>query len=269
MRESVLIRNNVVAAGDGTAMIFGHGFGGDQRMWRFIHPAFDNFYRTILFDYVGSGGSDFAAYDSERYSSLEGYATDLLEICEALDIRDAVYVGHSFGSMVGIAAAIREPTYFSQLILLAPNACFINDPPDYIGGLELEDVVDLLSLMERNMTEWANFLAPVAMGNADRPELSEELAATFCANDPTILRRFAKVAFLSDNRSLLPSCPTPSLVLQCRDDSIAPPSVGEFICREIPRCQLRQMQATGHCPHLSHPVETIRLIKEYLATVRG
>lgn len=267
MNNSVVSRNNVHIAGAGaTTMVFAHGFGCDQRMWRFVAPEFSKRYRTILFDYVGSGDSNIGAYDSLRYGSIDGYSDDLLEVCDALDIRDAVFVGHSFSGMVGINAAIREPDRFSRLVLVCPNARFLNDPPGYIGGFERNDIIELLALMDRNMVSWANFLAPVAMKNDDRPELTEELTATFCAGDPYILRHFAEVVFFGDHRHFLPRCPVPALILQCQEDAIAPLSSGAFIHNALPGSTLRIMSAHGHCPHLSDPDETIHLINDYLKT---
>ncbi len=268
MGNPIQVRNHVNVAGNANAptMIFAHGFGTDQSLWRYVEPAFREDYRTVLFDYVGSGKADIQAYDAERYASIEGYASDVLDICNDLKLRDAIFVGHSFSSMVGIVAAIRAPEFFSRLILIGPSARFENDLPDYTGGFEHNDLLDLLGLMDRNMIDWANFMAPVAMKNADRPELTEELASVLNASDPDILRRFAHLVFFGDQRHYLPLCHTPALILQCTNDAIAPISAGEYIRAHLPGSILCYMRATGHCPHVSHPEETIASIGSYLAT---
>jgi sigma-B regulation protein RsbQ len=262
----VLARNNVSVLGAGERpIIFAHGFGCDQHMWRFVTPAFAADHRLVLFDYVGSGRSDLAAYDPARYASLDGYAADVLEICAALDLRDAVFVGHSVSSMIGVLAAIRAPERFSRLVLVGPSPRYLNDPPEYVGGFERADIEGLLDLMDRNYIGWANFLAPTIMRHPEQPELTEELEASFCSTDPEIARRFAEATFLADNRADLPNVPVPALILQCSDDAIAPLAVGEYLHRHMPASTLRVMRATGHCPHMSDPAETIALIKEYLA----
>ena len=261
----VLTRNNVKVFGRGTQpMVFAHGFGCDQNMWRFVTPAFEDDYRIVLFDYVGSGHSDLTAYDPERYSRLDGYAEDLLDVCRALDLRDVILVGHSVSSMIGVLAANREPERFARLVLIGPSPRYVNDAPDYVGGFERADIEGLLDMMERNFIGWANFLAPNIMKNPDRPELGEELTESFCSTDPKIARRFAEATFFADNRADLAQVSVPALVLQCSDDMIAPREVGEFVHRSMPDSTLRLMRATGHCPHLSHPDETIELIREYL-----
>jgi sigma-B regulation protein RsbQ len=254
--------------GKGTQpIVFAHGFGCDQNMWRFITPAFEDDYKIVLFDYVGSGKSDLAAYDAKRYSNLDGYADDVLEICAALELTDVIYVGHSVSSVVGILAHIREPERFERLILIGPSPCYINDPPDYVGGFERSDITALLDVMEKNYMGWANYLAPVVMKNQEQPELTRELEASFCSTDPEIARRFAEATFFSDNRSDLAKVKIPALIMQCSEDSIAPLEVGEYLQRTLPQSTLRVMKATGHCPHMSHPDETIQIIKEYLNAV--
>jgi sigma-B regulation protein RsbQ len=260
----VLKRNNVKVSGRGTQpMLFAHGFGCDQNMWRFVVPAFEENYRVVLFDYVGSGKSDLSAYDPDRYSTLDGYASDVLDICAALDLRDVVYVGHSVSSMVGLLAAKREPDRFAKLIMVGPSPRYINDT-DYVGGFERKDIEGLLDLMDNNFIGWAGFLAPVIMKNAERPELGRELQESFCSTDPKIARRFAEVTFFADNRADLGAATVPSLILQCSEDAIAPMEVGHYLERTMPGSTLRVMRATGHCPHLSHPEETIAAIRDYL-----
>ena len=245
--------------------MFAHGFGCDQNMWRFITPAFENDFKIILFDYVGAGRSDISAYNPERYASLQGYAQDVLEICEALQLQQVIFVGHSVSSMIGLLAAIEEPHYFNQLVMVGPSPSYINEG-DYFGGFERKDIEGLLDTMEKNYIGWANFLAPNIMGHKDRPQLGEELTESFCSTDPIIARQFAKATFFSDNRQDLKKNKIPSLLLQCTDDIIAPMEVGAFLHRNLPRSTLRVMKATGHCPHMSEPAETICLIKEYLST---
>ncbi|HKR00240.1 MAG TPA: alpha/beta hydrolase [Pyrinomonadaceae bacterium] len=249
-------------------MLFAHGFGCDQNMWRFVTPAFEEDYRIVLFDYVGSGKSDLAAYNPERYGNLNGYAQDVLDICNVLELKDVIYVGHSVSSVTGMLASIREPERFEHLILVGPSPCYINDPPGYVGGFERADIEGLLDMMEKNYIGWSNFLAPVVMKNEERPELTRELEASFCSTDPKIARRFAEATFFSDNRSDVPKVKTPSLIMQCSEDAIAPLDVGDYLQLHLPQSTLRIMKATGHCPHMSHPEETIQLIKEYLTGAR-
>ena len=263
--DDILKRNNVTVRGTGTrTMLFAHGFGCDQNMWRFITPAFENDYRLVLFDYVGAGKSDLSAFDEKRYSTLDGYAQDVLDICAALDLRDVIFVGHSVSSMIGVLAAKREPQRFSHLIMVSPSPRYINDD-GYLGGFERAEIEGLLELMDRNFIGWASFLAPVVMKNPERPELGAELEASFCSTDPKIARRFAQTTFFSDNRADLPGLQVPSLILQCAEDAIAPIEVGHYVHRNTPASTLRLMKATGHCPHMSHPEETIAAMQEYLA----
>ncbi len=264
MSQDVVRRNNVKVFGKGTQpMMFAHGFGCDQNMWRFITPSFEDDYRIILFDYVGSGHSDLESYDAKRYSGLQGYAQDVLDIVRELDLSDVIFVGHSVSSMVGILAANEEPGRFSDLILIGPSPRYINDG-EYVGGFERKDIDGLFEMMDRNFIGWANFLAPAIMKNPDRPELGEELTESFCSTDPVIARRFAEATFLADNRDDLAGVSVPSLILQCSDDMVAPDVVGQYLKEKLPGSTLRVMKATGHCPHMSHPDETVALIKEYL-----
>jgi len=262
----ILARNNVNILGKGSQpMLFAHGFGCDQNMWRYLVPAFENDYRLVLFDYVGSGKSDVAAYDVQRYSTLEGYAQDVLEICEALDLRDVIFVGHSVSCMIGVLAAKQQPERFSRIVMVSPSPCYINDG-EYVGGFERADIVGLLDLMDKNYIGWASFLAPVVMKNDDRPELGAELEASFCSTDPNIARRFAQATFFSDNRGDLADVPVPSIILQCVEDAIAPVEVGHYLYRHVPASTLHMLKATGHCPHMSHPEETIAAMKAYLSS---
>ena len=261
----VLTRNNVRVFGRGEQpILFAHGFGCDQSMWRFVTPAFEDGYRIVLFDYVGSGKSDASAWREGRYSDLSGYAQDVLDICEALDLHDVIFVGHSVSSMIGVLAANREPERFSRLIMVGPSPRYINDT-DYVGGFERADIEGLLELMDKNYIGWANFLAPVVMKNEDRPELTKELNESFCSTDPKITRRFAETTFFSDNRADLAAVRIPSLIMQCSEDAIAPVEVGSYLHRSLPQSTLKMLKATGHCPHVSHPEETVEAIRSYLS----
>lgn len=266
----IVARNNVTVTGRGQrTMVLAHGFGCDQNMWRFILPAFEADYRVVVFDYVGSGRSDLRAYHAGRYSNLNGYAQDVLDICEALDLRDVIFVGHSVSAMIGLLAALKAPARFSCLIMLGPSPCYINHPPDYYGGFNRADIVELIDTMQQNYIGWANSLGPAIMKNEDRPELAAELTQSFCSTDPGIARRFAEATFFSDNRADLPKLTVPSLILQCSEDMVAPREVGEYMHRHTPRSTFRQLRAAGHCPHMSAPEETIAVIKDYLAAPPG
>lgn len=250
-------------------MLFAHGFGCDQNMWRFLVPAFENDHKIVLFDYVGSGKSDLKAYDPVRYSNLSGYAEDVLDVCDALELENVIFVGHSVSSMVGMLASIERPGLFSHLLMVGPSPCYINDPPNYVGGFDRDDIVGLLDLMEKNYIGWANYLAPAVMKNSEQPELTAELEASFCSTDPVIARRFAEATFFADNRRDLAHVKVPSLIMQCSEDAIAPVEVGQYLHQALPDSTLTVLSATGHCPHMSHPEETIRTMKEYLASARN
>ena len=263
---SALERNNVQVRGvsDGQPMLFAHGFGCDQNMWRYVWPAFEDEFRVVLFDHVGAGGSDPSAYDPDRYASLHGYAEDILEICDALDLRDVVFVGHSVAAMIGVLAAAERPERFARLVLVGPSPRYIDDE-GYTGGFAREDIEGLLESLESNYLGWSGAMAPVIMGNDDRPELGEELTNSFCRADPEIAAQFARTTFLSDNRADLPRVRTPALVLQCSDDAIAPRAVGEYVAEHLPEGRLVMLEATGHCPNLSAPEETVAAIRAYLS----
>jgi sigma-B regulation protein RsbQ len=243
--------------------MFAHGFGCDQQSWQFITDAFEDDYKVILFDYVGAGHSDLSAFDPSKYSSLEGYAEDVLDICEELDLRNVIFVGHSVSSMIGILAANKNPEYFEKLILIGPSPRYLNDE-GYVGGFERKDLENLFEFMDSNYLGWSSTMAPAIMGNPDRPELGQFLTTSFCTTDPDIARSFARATFFSDNREDLKKVSKPSLTLQCSDDIIAPEQVGEFVRQHTPGNTLYQMKATGHCPHISAPGETIKAIKEFL-----
>jgi sigma-B regulation protein RsbQ len=260
-------RNNVSEHGarDAQPMVFAHGFGCDQHMWRHVWPAFEATHRVVLFDHVGAGGSDLGAYDPRRYGDLQGYAEDVLEICSALALEDVIFVGHSVSAMIGALAAAAEPERFSRLILVGPSPRYV-DEEGYTGGFTREDIEGLLESLESNYLGWSSSLAPVIAGNPDRPELGEELTNSFCRTDPEIAAQFARVTFLSDNRADLPRVRTRTLVMQCAQDAIAPEPVGRYVHEHLPDSELVLLDATGHCPNLSHPEETVATIKAFLAT---
>jgi sigma-B regulation protein RsbQ len=264
-RTRVLERNNVTVSGNpaGRPVVFAHGFGCSQEVWRNVTPAFVDDHLVVTFDSVGAGGSDLSAYDPGKYDSLHGYADDLLEILDDLDLRDAVFVGHSVSAMVGVLAANRDPSRFGALVLVGPSPRYVNDG-DYVGGFEQEDIDSMLDTLDSNYLGWSSAMAPVMTGNADRPEIGLELTDNFCSTDPTIARHFARVTFLSDNRRDLASVSVPTLVLQSTDDVIAPLSVGRFVAGEIPQGRLVVMETTGHCPNLSDPDLLAAEIRAYL-----
>ena len=247
----------------GQPMLFAHGFGCDQNMWRYITPAFEDDYRIVLFDHVGAGHSDLSAFSTSKYSTLDGYAADVLEICDELDLSDVIFVGHSVSSMIGVLAAIREPERFAKLVLVGPSPRYVNDE-GYVGGFAREDIEELLESLDSNYLGWSRAMAPAIMGVPDRPELGEELTNSFCRTDPEIAGHFARVTFLSDNRADLPAVKVPTLVLQCSQDVIAPLPVGDYVHQAIADSQLVRMEAIGHCPNLSAPEETIAAIEAFL-----
>jgi sigma-B regulation protein RsbQ len=261
----VVARNNVVLSGqpDGPAIVFAHGFGCDRNMWRFVAPEFEADHRVVLFDHVGAGDSDISSYDREKYGSLRGYADDVLEILDALRLSRVVFVGHSVSAMIGVLAAADQPDLFDRLVLVGPSPRYVDDD-GYLGGFSRPDIEDLLDSLDSNYLGWSAAMAPVIVGNPDRPELGVELTNSFCRTDPEIARHFARVTFLSDNRADLARVRIPALVLQCSDDVIAPTAVGDYVHRELAGSTLVRLAATGHCPNLSAPEETVAAIKAYL-----
>ena len=261
---NILQRNNVTIKGKGEKiMLFAHGFGCDQNAWRRITGAFADDYKLILFDYIGAGKSDWSAYDETKYSSLIGYAEDIIDICNELHIKEAVFVGHSVSCMIGALASIKEPSLFKKLIFIGPSPCYLNID-GYEGGFEREDIDNLLEIMEDDYIKWSEVMAPKIMGDKQGPELKEELTGFFCSCDPEIAKAFARVTFLSDNRKDLPNIPVESLTLQCSEDIIAPLPVGKYIHEVTPNNKLVFLKATGHCPHMSAPEETITAMKAFL-----
>jgi sigma-B regulation protein RsbQ len=261
----VLKRNNVAVKGKGCqVMMFAHGFGCDQNMWRLVSPAFEEKYKIVLFDHVGGGLSDLSAFIPDKYEKLEGYADDIIEIINALEVSDVIFIGHSVGALIGIIASQKLPELFKLLILVGPSPCYINDG-EYVGGFTRPQIEELLESLDQNHLGWSMAMAPVSMGNPAKPELSAELSNSFCRTDPAIAKHFARTTFLSDKRELLPAVNTPSLILQCSDDVIAPESVGEYMHQKMAGSTLVVMKATGHCPNLSAPEETIAAIKKFLS----
>jgi sigma-B regulation protein RsbQ len=263
---SVLARNCVTVTGvsSGRPMVFVHGFGCDQAMWRFVAPDFEVDHRVVLLDLVGSGRSDLSAYDPEKYGSLRGYAHDIVEVCRELDLADVVFVGHSVSAMIGVLALQEAPDVFGSLVMVGPNPRYIDDG-DYVGGFSRADIAGLLDALDSNHLGWSAQMAPVIMGNhPDNPELAEELTNSFCRTDPEIARQFAGVTFLSDNRADLATVAVPTLVLQCSEDVIAPDVVGRYVHQAVPGSRFTQLAAVGHVPHLSAPKETTAAIRDFL-----
>jgi sigma-B regulation protein RsbQ len=264
VEPAIAERLNARIAGHGDrCMVFAHGFGCDQHMWRFVAPAFEARFRTVLFDYVGAGGSDLSAYDADRYATLEGYAEDVIQLARSMNVTDGVFVGHSVSAMIGLTVARRAPELFSTFVLVGPSPCYI-DEGDYVGGFSREQIDELIEFLDSNHMAWSQAMAPVIMANPDRPELGEELTASFCRTDPDIARRFARVTFLTDSRADLGPIDARVLILQCREDAIAPPGVGDFVQRAIPGSELVTLDVTGHCPNLSAPDATIAAIRAFV-----
>ncbi|TGE29319.1 alpha/beta fold hydrolase [Hymenobacter metallicola] len=262
---SSLKRNNVTVSGAGEqAMVFVHGFGCDQHMWRLVAPAFEDRYQVVLLDLVGSGQSDLTAYNPARYSTLQAHAHDVLEVLHELHLNQVVLVGHSVSAMICVLAAIAEPARIARVVLVAPSPRYLNDE-GYVGGFERADIDELLEAMDSNYLGWSAGVTPLIMGNPERPELAQELNHSFCRTEPTIARHFARVTFLSDNRADLPRLRTPALILQCAQDALAPLAVGNYLHQQLPGSQLVLIETSGHCPHLSAPALTIAAIKQFLA----
>ena len=261
---SVLERNNVHLAGDGPrAMVFAHGFGCDQNMWRFVEPEFRSGFRTVLFDHVGAGKSDLTAYNTAKYASLDGYADDLVEIGNELRLSDAVFVGHSVSAMIGVLASLKAPELFGSLVMVGPSPRYIDDG-EYTGGFSATEIEELLQALADNHMGWSAAMAPAIMGNPDRPELAEELTNSFCRTDPEIAKQFARTTFMADNRADLPRVSARTLVLQCSDDIIAATAVGEYVRDHVPGSEIVYLEASGHCPNLSAPHEVISAIRAFI-----
>lgn len=263
MHPTRRLNAQVFGPADAPVMLFAHGFGCDQNMWRLVAPAFEQDFRVVTFDLVGAGGSDLASYDPVRYGALSGYAADVIDLIEELGAQPVVFVGHSVSSMIGVLAAVERPELFERLVLVAPSACYIDDE-GYVGGFSAADIDDLLESLESNYLGWSHAITPVIMANSDRPDLAQELDESFCRTDPDIARQFAAVTFRSDNRADLPKVSVPTLVLQCREDAIAPQSAGEHVRDNVPDSTYVVLDAVGHCPHLSAPEQTVAAIADFV-----
>jgi len=265
MNQNIIKRNNINISGKGKKpIIFAPGFGCDQTVWKDVLPAFEEDYQVILFDYVGFGGSDISAFNSVKYGKLSGYVQDVLDVCAVLDLKEAIFVGHSVSSMIGLLASNAEQSYFSHLIMIGPSPCYLNDPPDYYGGFEKEDLENLIDMMEKNYIGWANVFSSTLINNAERTDAAKELEDRFCSTDPLIATTFAKACFFTDSRQDITKAKVPSLILQCTEDIIAPKGVGEYLKRNMPNSEITYMNTSSHCPHISDPDETILSIKNYL-----
>ncbi|SHG61744.1 alpha/beta fold hydrolase [Massilia sp. CF038] len=263
----IIKRNNVSVRGNGPmTMLFAHGFGCDQNMWRLLAPHFETRFRTVMYDLTGSGKSDLGAYDRKRHHGLEGHAADMLEVLDAVDAGPTIVVGHSVSGMIGLLAAIERADRFAAQVMVGPSPCYLNDG-DYQGGFGDADIEELLATMDLNFLGWSSAMAPTIMGAPDQPALAEELTNSFCRTDPEIAKHFARVTFTSDHRHRLPHSPVPSLILQCSDDIIAPLSVGHYMHSQMPGSQLRIIENVGHCPHLSAPSASVDAIETFLATL--
>jgi len=265
MSQNILIRNHVTIRGEGErTMILAPGFGCDQTVWDAVCGLLEKEYKLILFDYVGMGKTDVTAFDLNKYSKLSGYVQDLLDVSAALDLHDAIFVGHSVSGMIGLLASLREPKYFSDVIMIGPSPCYVDDPPAYYGGFKEEDLAGLIEMMEKNYIGWSTMFAATVANNPNRLDVTKDLEERFCSTDPVVARTFAEACFFADNRQDLPQVSVPSLIMQCAEDIIAPATVGEYLNKHIPHSTLAFMDATGHCPHMSHPEETVQHIVAYL-----
>ncbi|WP_339902366.1 alpha/beta hydrolase [uncultured Cyclobacterium sp.] len=264
MEKAIINKNNVKRIGKGNqAILFAHGYGCDQNMWRFITPAFEEDYDIVLFDHVGSGNSNESHYDYQKYNSLNGYAEDVISLIENLELEKVIFVGHSVSSIIGLLAATQRPDLFKSMIMIGPSPCYINDE-EYFGGFSKSDIDELIETLESNYLGWSSFITPIIVGNPDKPEFSKELHNSFCNMNPDIAKHFAKVTFLGDNRLDLNKMSIPGLVIQCHPDTISPVKVGKYVYNNLQNGEYMLLEASGHCPHLTAPEKTIAAIKSYL-----
>ncbi|WP_233079834.1 alpha/beta fold hydrolase [Rheinheimera soli] len=267
--DDVILRNNVKITGAGQkVMLMAHGFGCNQLMWRFLTPELSNDYKIVLFDYVGSGGSNLAAYSRQKYADLEGYAQDIIDICTALDLQNVVLVGHSVSSIISLIAAQQIPQRIHSLVMVCPSPCFLNHPPDYLGGFNREDLTELVDLMDKNYIGWAQYLAPLVVGNADTNFVSAELTESFCSTNPITAKNFAKATFFSDYRSLLPLNNHPVLLLQSQTDALASLYIGDYMHKHTPNSVLQVVEAKGHCLHMTHPQQVAGHIQHFMQSLQ-
>lgn len=265
MHEDILSRNHVHVSGKGERnIVLAHGFGCDQNMWRFLVPDLEKRFRVVVFDYVGSGNSSVLAYDKNRYQDLEGYAQDVIEICDTLDLKEVIFVGHSVSSIIGTIASVQRPDLFSKLVMVCPSPCFLNLGEDYSGGFNKEDLEELINLMDKNFIGWANYLAPLVMGQSHSEELINELSGSFCSTDPQYAKPFAKATFFSDHRSILSDAPHPCLIIQSTHDSLAAVEIGEYMAEEIPNSKFDLIEGIGHCLHMTEPKKVLDSIHTFL-----
>lgn len=258
-------RNNVRITGNGeTTLMLAHGFGCDQNMWRFMLPFLETNYKVVLFDYVGCGQSDVSGFDKNRYQTLDGYAQDVIEICDELKLQNIVFIGHSVSSIIGMLAAFKSPTIFSKIVMVCPSPCFLNHSPDYFGGFEKDDLEELINLMDKNYIGWANYLAPLVIGQSNSTELIKELEESFCSTDPNYAKPFAMATFFSDDRESLTKLHLPTLILQSSDDNLASVEVGQYMHKKIPNSTLEITDSKGHCLHITEPDAVFQSIEKFL-----
>ncbi len=263
--ENIEKRNNIKVIGTGnTTIMLAHGFGCDQNMWRLLIPYLKDDCKLVLFDYVGSGNSIKQSFNLERYSDLYGYAKDVNEIIDYLNLTKVHFIGHSVSAMIGLIAQINTPDKFSSLTMVCPSPCFLNKPPSYIGGFEAEDLEELLSLMDKNYMGWANYLSPLVMGATNSKELIDELSNSFCSTDPLMAKQFARATFFGDYRHLLSKSACKTLILQSENDNLASLEIGHYIDNEMQNSELKIIDADGHCLHMTHPSVISPLIHTFV-----
>lgn len=264
-KEAITKRNNVTIHGTGDkTLMLGHGFGCDKRMWRFVLPALSARYTVVLFDYVGSGNSELNSFNIEKYSSLNGYARDVVDIVDAFELENVAFVGHSVSSIIGLIASMDVPDAITELIMVCPSPCFLNHEPDYEGGFDRSDLEELIQLMDKNYIGWANYLAPLVMGSNASQALTGELSGSFCSTDPVAAKTFAKATFFSDHRDLLAQSTVRTLILQSAADSLASVKVGNYMHQKMANSELTIIEAEGHCLHMTDPEVTSDLIEKFV-----
>lgn len=244
-------------------MVFCNGFGCSQHIWRHLTTALSQHHQLVFFDYIGTGETDPKAYDPQKYASLAGYAQDVVAICEALALRDVVLIGHSVGATIALLAATAAPTYFKQVVLLAPSPYYLNEP-GYYGGFERADVEQLLAMFDRDGHQWAIPFANLLLGPTTAHSAMEELTTYFCEMDETVGRQLARITFLSDHRTDVTHLHLPTLIIQSAQDAAVPAEVVAYLAQQLPEAKQVQLPTMGHCPHLSAPLETIAAIAAFV-----